>query len=306
MALPTNEKKTFINRYRLVYLANIGFVFLLFPYDPELKLYVSMAVTFAIFTLVWIANKEAELPDTDKEEDLKTDANSPVMVIAGIYAVVAGVALTQAFATTNIIISSSDSSNALILHSNFTSFWISNSNGTSSLTNNAHGSLSLLAYLILVLPFYHGATMVFSNLSRERVNVGKEKTYFMICVMLFSEAAFLFLIAQSVTRLGDFVVWALCLMITDSIWIAYFRLQKDTGNSAQKNKIAPRAWLQLNIPFSLFLISLIVMGILGLSKTLSDVYVLPIFLFVCIFRTVMDYKTTWFEYFPIKGKNKNN
>lgn len=80
-------------------------------------------------------------------------------------------------------------------------------------------------------------------------------------------------------------------MIVDTIWLLVSFWNRDKG--------IPREWLQLNIPYSTFLL----IGLmkyspdLGTTETTIPMYAFPIFLGVSILRTVVDYATAWPVYF---------
>jgi hypothetical protein len=263
------------------------FVFFIFGFHLlswvwEIRLPIAISITLGILSWILIANRPTTnkvLPLSDnraaREEPKKEDSGSdqsPAIILSGIYAVVAGLALGTAFSKTDLPIAAIGA--------------------TVTSVDVANRILYLLAYLAIALPFYHGATVAFINQAKKVMSQEQGKKVFFDFIILFIESGILYFMAANLNSFLDFVVWSLALIITDSIWVSVSLITRDP--------IAPRQWLQLNITFSLFLAPLILIAIAKNPVELPTSYALPALMVVALYRTVVDYRTTWRMYFPSK------
>lgn len=257
----------------VVYIANFAFLAVILPLDSSFKFFMIGGIATAIMILIWIMSRlypqhfdKSEIPPP-KEPSI----TNPLLILSGIYAVLAGFGLTEAFSNTSKLIESKAAYEIMVV-------------------DIVYKILPLLTYLSLAIPFYHGATMAFLK-QAERWWLRKQRTEkpriaFLDFLVLFVEAGVLYFMSTNLDEFSDIVKWAFILMVADTTWILATRNSKD--------RQIPREWLQLNIPYSAFLIIAFALFSpdLGYTGKLPD-YALPFLFSVTLFRTVVDYGVTW-------------
>jgi hypothetical protein len=145
---------------------------------------------------------------------------------------------------------------------------------------------SLLIFLSIAMPFYHGTSMFLVKIARQGIKKGTEGKTFFDFIVLFVEASLLIAMGLTLNSFHAFIGWITLLIIVDASWLFISLAKKDYS--------APIEWLQLDIPFILFLVLL-----LNFSSSELQFFALLMLFVISVFRSVIDYKVAWRSiYFP--------
>lgn len=151
-----------------------------------------------------------------------------------------------------------------------------------------------LAFLITVIPFFHGAVR---HLDRIYSESGPRSTRWYLFagdfLGLFGEGCVLVAMAALLTRPRPFTSALLILLMADAIWSgAVWAVMRDKPHSE-------RSWAWINafagVALGVLLLLTYTMNlpVLGHGRRLW-VFVLPL----CIFRSAVDYRVCWPDYYP--------
>lgn len=146
------------------------------------------------------------------------------------------------------------------------------------------------AFLVTIVPFYHGGSMYLLK-NYIHANSPKKKGIALVDFLALSfEGVVFFAIAASIKNLTSFEIWFLILLILDSLWVSFTYVASD------KEEGAPKFWLIINGSMIVFFIV-----IYGISdNNWPQIYSL-IFVATAI-RTVIDYYHCYDYYFPTTKK----
>jgi hypothetical protein len=260
----------------LPFVINLAYLFLLIPADSILLLSILTGVTSGIFLITYVLNRilENSKPTYEQTKEIKssderrTTGQNPILILSGIYGVVAGFAITTALQSAFVPLAGQPRSPLDLVSAAPNEFW------------------SLFIFLSIAVPFYHGTSMFLVKIAREGIKKGTEGKTFFDFVVLFVEASLLIAIGLTLNTFHAFTGWITLLIIVDASWLFISLAKKDYS--------APIEWLQLDIPFILFLI------LLPRFSTLELQFVtLVILLAISVFRSAIDYKVAWRSiYFP--------
>jgi hypothetical protein len=139
----------------------------------------------------------------------------------------------------------------------------------------ANAILVFLAFVVTVIPFYHGATLALTKVTL----LGARRLLHMSnFAMLLIEAMIFYAMAASISSVHSFMVWFAILMAIDVAWVAFVHV---AGGS---DKQAPRRWAYINFAMCVILVMLLsfdfdrtsryaLLSLSSLARTLFD-YVL--------------------------------
>lgn len=173
------------------------------------------------------------------------------------------------------------------------------SNGTGGLISvaNIPASLpNLLIFMVLVIPFYHGAVRhlfatYVENGGSTRIKNGALLADF---ILLFLEGCLFVLMAMSVGNVHVLVWIVVALLVLDSIW-GFLAWLAFTGAQSQ---FAEKTWAIINVVTASFLVAFI----LTFDDFSSDpdrmIQLSVVIAIVLTLRTIVDYAKTWDFYFP--------
>ena len=251
-----------------------SYAFLLILADKASAFYASFIITSIGLGLVWLSYEKRKPPQPDIPTKVPTiPTDSPILILGAIYGIVAAFAITQALTILGQALDL-DSTKSII----------------EALYQRNNDVMLLLSFIFVSIPFYHGAAVFLSTRAAELLNEKKEKQIFFYFIMLFSEAAFLYLLGSSVRSIETFTLWLIILIIVDLAWVLVARL-------AMNEKAIPPEWIHLD----LLIIGFSVIFLLLPSMTGWNNYV--ILSVILLARTIVDYKVAWHPiYFRIRRK----
>ena len=261
----------------LPFVINLAYLLILIPADSILLLSILTGVTSGIFLIIYVLNRVLENDKSPTFEQTKEEIESsderrtgqnPILILSGIYGVVAGFAITIALQSAFVPLGGQPRSPLDLV---------------SAAPNEL---LSLFIFLSIAVPFYHGTSMFLVKIAREGIKKGTEGKTLFDFVVLFVEASLLIAMGLTLSSFPAFTGWITLLIIVDASWLFISLAKKDYS--------APIEWLQLDIPFILFLILLP-----GFSTVELQFVTLLILLAISVFRSAIDYKVAWRSiYFP--------
>ncbi len=260
----------------LPFIANLAYLSLLIPANPLSSLSIVTGVTSAIFVMIYVLHHilEKTKPTYEQTREIESSYNegsagqNPVLILSGIYGVVAGFAITIALQSAFVPLEGQPRSPLDLVSAAPNEFW------------------SLLIFLSIAVPFYHGTSMFLVKIARQGIKKGTEGKTFFDFIVLFVEASLLIAMGLTLNSFHAFTGWITLLIIVDASWLFISLAKKDYS--------APIEWLQLDIPFILFLILLP-----NFSTVELQFVTLVILLAISVFRSVIDYKVAWRSiYFP--------
>ena len=260
----------------LPFVINLAYLLVLIPADSILLLSILTGVTSGIFLIIYVLNRVLEngkptfeqTKEVELSDDESRSGQNPILILSGIYGVVAGFAITIALQSAFVPLGGQPRSPLDLV---------------SAAPNEL---LSLFIFLSIAVPFYHGTSMFLVKIAREGIKKGTEGKTLFDFVVLFVEASLLIAMGLTLDSFPAFTGWITLLIIIDASWLFISLAKKDYS--------APIEWLQLDIPFILFLI------LLPRFSTLELQFVtLVILLAISVFRSAIDYKVAWRSiYFP--------
>ena len=168
--------------------------------------------------------------------------------------------------------------------------------GLASLNELTSRVPNLLIFLLLVIPFYHGAVRHLFATYVEGGGSSRIKNGALLAdfVLLFVEGCLFVVMALSVTDIQVLVWVVVALLVLDSVW-GFLAWLAFTGAQSQ---YAERTWAIINTVCAACLVTMMMV----FNKFASDPenairlsVVVAIFVFL---RTVVDYSKTWKFYFP--------
>ncbi len=206
----------------------------------------------------------------EKREDI-------VLIASGLYALVAGLAVTTAITA---IVQGAGGANATAVYSPF------------DLLNESllRRELVAITFFAFAIPFYHGAVLALAENMRS-IKAGDVSRAAFDFSVLFVEAAILYALALATSSLNVFLSWLFLLLLIDIVW---------TGASLSLkwgSRIIPlKLWLGLN----LFMIAYV--GVYRFAVPLvypgDELWRYDLLVFVSVVRTVIDYRRSRGFYFP--------
>jgi hypothetical protein len=155
-------------------------------------------------------------------------------------------------------------------------------------------AINLLTFIVLLVPFYHGAVRhLFATYVEDggssRIKNGALLADFFL---LFFEGCVFVMLASVLNKTETFAVVLIFLLLLDSLW-GFLAGLAFTGAQAQH---AERIWAMINVCTSVLIIVLLVFGedVFITKPMLSQAALLAII----ALRTVLDYFFSWNFYFP--------
>jgi hypothetical protein len=261
----------------LPFVINLAYLPVLISADSILLLSILTGVTSGIFLVIYVLNRVLENGKStfeqtkeieSSDDDERRTGQNPILILSGIYGVVAGFAITIALQSAFVPLGGQPRSPLDLV---------------SAAPNEL---LSLFIFLSIAVPFYHGTSMFLIKIAREGIKKGTEGKTFFDFVVLFVEASLLIAMGLTLGTFPAFTGWITLLIIVDASWLFISLAKKDYS--------APIEWLQLDIPFILFLILLPRFSTLELQ-----IVTLVILLATSVCRSAIDYKVAWRSiYFP--------
>ena len=261
----------------LPFIINLAYLLLLIPADSISSLSILTGVTSAIFVMVYVLHYILEKSKPTYEKTKETESSydegrtgqNPVLILSGIYGVVAGFAITIALQSAFVPLEGQPRSPLDLVSATSNEFW------------------SLFIFLSIAVPFYHGTSMFLVKIARQGgIKKGTEGKTFFDFIVLFVEASLLIAMGLTLNSFHAFTGWITLLIIVDAGWLFISLAKKDYS--------APIEWLQLDIPFILFLVLLP-----NFSTSELQFFTLLTLLVISVFRSVIDYKVAWRSiYFP--------
>jgi len=176
----------------------------------------------------------------------------------------------------------------------------------SSLTINASWplvrldcALNLASFLVLVIPFYHGAMR---HLYATYVESGgssrvKNGALFVDFILLFLEGCAFVVMSSVVGDVSKFAWVVVFVLVLDSVWGILASLAF-TGAQAQNSE---RIWALINVVASVILICMLVFASDKFDSNLIQAQF--VLLSVLSLRTIVDYVFCWKFYFPPIAEN---
>ena len=220
-----------------------------------------------------------------------------LLLASGLYAIVAGLAITTAI-------------EALL---KIPSVTIVYPNGTTVTTppvivqpfdlfNHLKSSMVFLTFFLFAIPFYHGAIIALSKTIRST-----EPKFFRRTVIdflaLFLEAGVLYTLALSITSYRIFLSWLLILHGLDVVWLL---LALRFGYETDLMKRTFRNWLKLDLLIISYLIVFRVILPSTLLRADDPLIVYVSLLAVSSVRTAIDYGKNLELYFPTYQRSKRH
>lgn len=257
----------------LPFITNLAYLSLLIPANPLSSLSILTGVTSAIFVMIYVLHHILEkskptFEPTKETESSYNEGRNPVLILSGIYGVVAGFAITTALQSAFVPLAGQPRSPLDLVSAAPNEFW------------------SLLIFLSIAMPFYHGTSMFLVKIARQGIKKGTEGKTFFDFIVLFVEASLLIAMGLTLNSFHAFTGWITLLIVVDASWLFISLAKKDYS--------APIEWLQLDIPFILFLVLLP-----NFSSSELQFFALLVLFIISVFRSVIDYKVAWRSiYFP--------
>lgn len=153
---------------------------------------------------------------------------------------------------------------------------------------------TLAAFLVLIVPFYHGAmrhlfaTYVENGGSANIKSIALLLDFF----LLFIEGCLFVMMASTVAKPETFAWVVVFLLLLDSVW-GFLAWIATTGAASQ---FAEKIWATINIITGIILAIILILAKGRFSSTNLDMpFVILLILFL---RTILDYRLTWWFYFP--------
>jgi hypothetical protein len=143
------------------------------------------------------------------------------------------------------------------------------------------------AFLVTLLPFYHGALMFLIRTYRVGFKTRKRGELLIDFVILLIEAIILYAMAASLFDFFGFVAWLAFLVFLDAVWVFFVYFKSPKGSSE-----APLTWGLLNVCMVVFLYFL-----WNYAVTTEEVTYI-ILLVGSLARTILDYGFSYDYYFP--------
>ncbi|MGA3297628.1 MAG: hypothetical protein ABSD41_09265 [Candidatus Bathyarchaeia archaeon] len=146
-----------------------------------------------------------------------------------------------------------------------------------------NGSL-FVAFLVTIIPFYHGATLALTNVSLLRTRRLLHLSNF---GMLLIEAMIFYTMALSLSSINGFITWFAILMFADCAWVTFIHI---AGGSDDQ---APKKWAYVNFGMA---VALVLLSIFATDKRIATNLTYLVGL-AAVTRTILDYSLTWQYYF---------
>jgi hypothetical protein len=147
----------------LPFVINLAYLFLLIPADSILLLSILTGVTPGIFLIIYVLNRILEnskptyeqTKEIESSDERRTIGQNPILILSGIYGVVAGFAITTALQSAFVPLVGQPRSPLDLVSAAPNEFW------------------SLFIFLSIAVPFYHGTSMFLAKIAREGIKKGK-------------------------------------------------------------------------------------------------------------------------------------
>ena len=211
-----------------------------------------------------IGKKEKE----EKEEDKPKPSSGQLLIFAALYAIVGGLAVTQA-----LTVFSDPDRNQYVTYAH-------NLNGFIGLLLSKHAFLIASFFSVAVL-FIHCGIVFLSSDAKKILGEGNKAGLFICSLLLFLEGVVLYYASNTVDNILNFSFWIFLLMVIDIVWVIVNIL---------KNIDMLFQWLHLDAIMLSFLLTILIM-FQSLSQITLEVYVYVLVIFLA--RTIADYKMGW-------------
>jgi len=142
------------------------------------------------------------------------------------------------------------------------------------------------SFVLVIVPFYHGAIRALVTVFREDITQTKGGTMLITYGAMLLEALVFYAMATSIRSLFSFIFWFAFLMVIDTIWVGLAHA------SGATNQDAPVKWGILNGGVAVFLV---LFWNIATDQSLSRY---ALILTASIVRTSLDYYLTRDYYFP--------
>src|SRR5262249_51531906 len=154
--------------------------------------------------------------------------------------------------------------------------------------------ICFVAFVLTLLPFYHGAMRHLDAAYLEVANEPKTGALLADFIILFVEACFFLGLATVIAQPVYFGIGLTSLLVVDIVWGFFAQL-------AFSSKYGPEAiWAKINLGTVVILCGAfyLEMGIGGLRLGDKSVRFALLLLLICAVRTIMDYWRAWNIYYP--------
>jgi hypothetical protein len=142
-------------------------------------------------------------------------------------------------------------------------------------------------FLVITVPFYHGALMFLVRTYRKGFATKKRGELLVDFAVLLSEAIVMLAMAEALLSSIDFIGWLLVLMVLDVSWVIFLNIK-----SRKRKCDAPLSWVWLDTP-------MIVISVILIQYAATYMEFFPgILLLASSIRSFLDYKMNYELYFP--------
>ncbi|MBI3841813.1 MAG: hypothetical protein HY295_01495 [Thaumarchaeota archaeon] len=203
-----------------------------------------------------------------KEEDKAKTSSGQLLIFAALYAIVGGLAVTQA-----LTVFSDPDRNEYVTY-------VHNLKGFVDLLLSKHTFVIASFFSVAVL-FIHCGIVFLSSDAKKILIEGNKVGLFIGSLLLFLEGVVLYYASNAVDNILNFSFWIFLLMVIDIVWVIVNIL---------KNIDMLFQWLHLDAIMLSFLLTILIM-FQSLSQITLEVYVYVLVIFLA--RTITDYKMGW-------------
>jgi hypothetical protein len=225
----------------------------------------------------------AEIEEVDDEEDeekkkyrerAKENKRSNLLVFAGLYAIIGGLAITSAI---EVFIDSEYNPNIIYAHE---------FEGFVELATSKP-ALLVASFFPIAIIFIHCGVIFLSTDATDILSQGKRSTVFISSLLIFLQGVILFYAGSSVDNILNFTLWILLLAITDIVFML-INLYKGLEDGPQ--------WIHLDMIMVAFLLS-VMMLFSSPAQTSLEVYVYV--MVTSVFITILDYMMSWKSFWGV-------
>ena len=207
--------------------------------------------------------------DGQEKEDHKEKESYPqLLIFAGLYAIIGGLAITQA-----VTIFSEPDKNQYIAYAHTLEGFI-------MLASSKH-SFVIASFFPIAILFIHCGIIFLSTDARKIIRVGNKVVFFISALLLFLEVVVVFYAANSIDNILNFASWIALLMAIDIGWVIL---------NITKNIDMLFQWIHLDATMLVFLLTMLFI-FHSVSQVTYEVYAYVLVIFLV--RTIFDYKMGW-------------
>src|ERR671925_932809 len=191
----------------LPFITNLAYLSLLIPANPLSSLSILTGVTSAMFVMIYVLHhildkSKPTFEPTKETESSYNEGRNPVLILSGIYGVVARFAITIALQSAFVPLEGQPRSPLDLVSAAPNEFW------------------SLLIFLSIAVPFYHGTSMFLVKIARQGgIKKGTEGKTFFDFIVLFVEASLFIAMGLTLNSFQAFTGWLTLLIIVDAGWL---------------------------------------------------------------------------------------